>query len=339
MAVSTPTARFFHRLVDPPVSAIALSDDGSRLAVSSERTVTIWDTETQTRLAGPLIHGKNVFGMSFTLADSKLVSFSMDGRATVWDTATGNRAYAPLVLGRAGGSFDFDIDAQGKRLAFCRPDATKIWDLTTGQPAGSVPGAVFVRFLGPNQLLIADLSKIRIWDPTAGRAVCAVDNRQQVSCLEVSADRKMLLAGFMDGTARVWFSDSGAPAAPAFEHPTEVVSGTIDPSHRWLATVTKDYRVWLWDIEGGQLVFVRDLRYSEAAFPTTDGSRAPAQIVTAFFSRQSEFLQIVTDQAELISISLAADSRHLEHWRPTPGSGRGRFSITQAASKSWNQML
>ena len=95
----TADGQALRHLADISVDAISLSDDGSRLAVSGERNVTIWDTQTQTQVAGPFVHGQAVFDMRFALGDSKLVCFSRDGSAAVWDTATGNRCYTPIALG------------------------------------------------------------------------------------------------------------------------------------------------------------------------------------------------------------------------------------------------
>ena len=81
------------------IDDIALSNDGSYLAVSTERQVSIWSTKDQKQIAGPLRHSKLIKHVRFTPNGAWLISLSEGGRAAVWEVATGRPLYEPLDVG------------------------------------------------------------------------------------------------------------------------------------------------------------------------------------------------------------------------------------------------
>ena len=96
------------------IDDIALSNDGSYLAVSTERQVSIWSTKDQKQIAGPLRHSKLIKHVRFTPNGAWLISLSEGGRAAVWEVATGRPLYEPLDVG--ANTTDLDVDRDGKRL-------------------------------------------------------------------------------------------------------------------------------------------------------------------------------------------------------------------------------
>ena len=101
---------------DRRVDAIALANDGSRLAISTDRDFSVRETANQNRVVCPL-HGRrgcraNSFYAEWNFA---CLCFHCKGHAAVWDVATGRRLYQPLYVGEP--LKDIDIDREGKRCA------------------------------------------------------------------------------------------------------------------------------------------------------------------------------------------------------------------------------
>ena len=93
--------------------------------------ISVWETENQKRVAGPLVQSGVVEQIRFTPNGALLVSVSTEGHAAVWEVATGRRLYEPLSVGEH--LKDIDIDREGKHCAVATLRGVTIWDLASGQ--------------------------------------------------------------------------------------------------------------------------------------------------------------------------------------------------------------
>ncbi len=94
------------------IQAIALSDDGSRIALSGGREVFVSDALAHKQLGGPWLHSDLINTMRFVPGGARLVCLSSDGRAYVWDVATGRTVYAPIEAGKHPAT-NLDLDLSG----------------------------------------------------------------------------------------------------------------------------------------------------------------------------------------------------------------------------------
>ncbi|OQE07888.1 hypothetical protein PENFLA_c154G04290 [Penicillium flavigenum] len=139
-----------------PVSSIAWSQDGSRLAsASDDKTVRIWDPATgQCALileghSGPdpatgqcasILegHSGSVNSIAWSQDGSRLASASYDNKVKIWDPATGQCALT--LEGHSGPVNSIAWSQDGSRLASASYDnKVKIWDPATGQCALTLP--------------------------------------------------------------------------------------------------------------------------------------------------------------------------------------------------------
>ncbi|KAL5512428.1 hypothetical protein ACEPAG_3420 [Sanghuangporus baumii] len=146
---------------------VIISDDESRIASCSGKSIIIWDTQTGDVVLGPLDAG-DVTCMAFSPDNSRLVSGS--DRISVWDVATSQLVFSPIE-GHSG-IFCIVISPDGTLIASGQYDGTlKVWEIVTGQdiiePLDVFTGEVTSLEFSPNGNRLVSGSKngnITVWN-------------------------------------------------------------------------------------------------------------------------------------------------------------------------------
>jgi WD40 repeat protein len=117
----------------------AFSPDGRLLAVASDGTVTLWETQGLTPLTSFQAHTRAIESLSFSADGSRLATASRDLTAKVWAAAgmLARKGEPSLVLrGHMRNLTGVAWSPDGRRLATCAEDRTvRLWDTATGQEA------------------------------------------------------------------------------------------------------------------------------------------------------------------------------------------------------------
>jgi WD40 repeat protein len=217
-----------------PVSALALSPDGKRLAAGRGDQVLLFDLQSPQRpvattLATP---GEPVYSLAW----------SPDGR---WLAAGGQRVVRVWEYPSAGTPLRLEgLVGRVTSLAFTPDSATLIagdgdaatdsfvrqWRLPQGTPAGAWAAhgdsVLALRLVGDGgQLLTAGGDKlIKLWDRAAGKQVAAFEGHAaQVTALAVSPDGSRLASASADREARVWDLKTREKTEAIPAHPAGVV--------------------------------------------------------------------------------------------------------------------
>jgi eukaryotic-like serine/threonine-protein kinase len=237
------------------LSALAFSPDGTRLAVAN-RNVAVYElagVQERRRLAG---HASYVWGLAFDPLRPRLASGATDRSVRFWDLKTGRRAGA--IRTQDVGSLAFSGDGEllavgGRSRAAGTHPPIYVHEVATGKRHS-------LRGHAPNVVSLA-------FDP-AGKRLASAGSNGTVALWDVAGR----------GLVRLWQGAGGDNLQLAF----------LDRGGR-LLTGTRDRRVVVLDVEGGQVV-------KEA--------RVPAAVRQVAASPRGDRAAVLTEGGDLRLLSL-----------------------------------
>jgi WD40 repeat protein len=223
---------------------VAFAPDGELVAISERRgeraggVVLLRGWPTRRRLAVLAGHATSIIAMAFARDSSWLATGDSTGVIKVWDTATGRE--------RAG----FRADARGTfiRAMAAAPDGTllatagfldrevRLWDLSTGEPRGTVPGTplgVNALAFSPDGTMLATArgdGTATLWDVAERRVAGTVGTPGgSLESVAFQDDGRTLVTGGVDGVVRRWDLAQVLDGAAADRHPEPSDRAGRDP--------------------------------------------------------------------------------------------------------------
>jgi WD40 repeat protein len=229
-----------NRAKDGDLFPVAVFPDGKRVLTTlcntgfNGRTSTtrcaggsIWDTDTG-QLLKPLKEGSSFFSYPILLLDDgKVVTNSSDGMVRVWDPNT-DKEPQDLMKGFVKSLVSFS-DGK-KRLAEYYGDSIHFMDTKTGQEDKTLKvGAIEEMAFFPDgkkvvvetrkfysqetgSLKLVQPSSIKLLDVGSGRELQTLKDKigehEYITIITISPDGKKIMAGFGDGTIRLWDTSS-----------------------------------------------------------------------------------------------------------------------------------
>uniref|UniRef100_H0WTF2 NACHT and WD repeat domain containing 1 n=1 Tax=Otolemur garnettii TaxID=30611 RepID=H0WTF2_OTOGA len=211
--VSSEGDRLLEKLPDA-VGFLVVSEDESLLAAGFGRSVRIFLADSQgfhRFMATDLEHEDTVETAGFGPKNNLIVTGSRDTLIQVWSLSE----QGTLLHILEGVGAPVNLLAQGGTLmasASWQSSSFKVWDLAYAQkPHDSVPfldrtGLTAVSHNGSYVYFpkIGDKSKVTIWDLAEGEEQDVLDTSNEVRCLEVAEQFKLLFTGLVSGIVLVF---------------------------------------------------------------------------------------------------------------------------------------
>jgi WD40 repeat protein len=234
------------------------SPDGTLVATSSvNKIVQIWDAASGSKLSGLQGHLAIIFSLAFSPDASRIVTVADDHTARLWDPSTG--AEIANLSERKAVPWDPDYF-----LFFC--------SYTFSSDGGLI---VVGDSLSPNARIYGTRSGNLISECRGHfKTIGSNKNAARISSVHFSPDNSLILTTSDDGTARVWYSSSGASVSILRGHLDDVTDAAFSNNGAHAVTTSRDMTARLWDIAtGGQIIVLsgHEGGVSAVAF-TQDGS-------------------------------------------------------------------
>ncbi|HLW79813.1 MAG TPA: TIR domain-containing protein, partial [Terriglobia bacterium] len=259
-----------------PISSVAFSADGARLAVVSEvldglairsAVVKVWDTASGQRVwTSP--PGEPTISALFSPDGGRLVTTSNGSYAVkIWDLRSGQAV--SLTLSGEDSSPGVRFSPDGRKLVTALVSGARVWDAATGKPLTDLlPSGEqtdWVEF-SPDGRRVATASAreqdgmARVWDAETGKPVTGpMAEHTDVYEAHFSPDgtRLVIVSGVAAGrwinssSARIWDAATGAPVSEPLTTKTPVDSAGFSPDGRRLVTTDGDDSQ-IWDLLPGQ---------------------------------------------------------------------------------------
>jgi WD40 repeat protein/Flp pilus assembly protein TadD len=202
------------------VQGVAFSPDGTRVALTGQEVVELWDLGTSRPVRTFRGHVEVVGGVAFSPDGQRLATAgAFDDTVRLWDVATGA---ATLVLrGPSGGIYGVAFSPDGRSVAASSDDrSVRLWDATTG--------AELARFRGHTSF---------------------------VNGVAFSPDGRRIASACNDGIVKVWDVRRSHEAVFWSSAPSSKVIGVaFSPDGQSLATSLDGTNLSLWDPATGSLI-------------------------------------------------------------------------------------
>ncbi len=279
-----------------PITDLALSPDGSLLAVARFADVTITSTEGASP-SGNMVRRLTEFpgkvnAIHFSQDGSQLVAASgvvgLGGVASLWSMADGSLIRE--FPGHRDTLYDAELSPDGTILATCSYDKTIIlWDAATGKSLRTLTGhngAVYDVAFSPDGKFLVSASAddtCKVWRIADGKRMDTLGQplKEQYS-VTFSPDGRFIVAGGADNRIRVWqFISRERPRInplrfSRFAHEGAVTRVAYTPDGSQLVSLAENKTWKVWETQG----FTELHLHNEPAVAVALAINAPKRTVT-----------------------------------------------------------
>jgi WD40 repeat protein len=241
------------------VRSVAFGADGRKFASGSDdKTVKLWDAQSNKEIITLKGHSDNVRSVAFSPDGKTLASGSDDKTVKLWDVQA-NKEMVTLT-GHNDRVTSVAFSADGKVLASGSEDRTvKLWDVQANKEIITLKGhngpVTSVAF-SPDGKVLASGSEDRtakLWGvQTRQEIVTLTGHDRRVTSIAFSPDGKTLASGSDDKTVKLWDVQTNKEMMTLIGHIGSVASLAFSPDGKTVASGSDDNNVKLWDVQANK---------------------------------------------------------------------------------------
>lgn len=246
-----------------PVAAVAISPDGSRLAVARFASVEIRDAASMKVLRRLTDFPGKVNSVEFSTDGQRVVAGSgiagLYGQASIWSVNDGKQLVT--FEGHRDAMYDAVLDRDQNVLATASYDKKIVlWDVETGKELRTLlghNGAVFDLDFSPDGKILASASAdqtVKLWQVSTGARLDTLSQPlKDQYVVQFSPDGRHVIAGGLDNRIRVWKVVSrNKPRINSLVYSRIAAEGSIiqlgfSPDGSKLVSIADDQTMKLWD--------------------------------------------------------------------------------------------
>jgi len=248
--------------VPTPVSAVAFSPDGSRLAVAGYQVVHIFDVASGRITAELSGHADLVRSVAFS-ADGKLLAAAGGapaefGEVKVWDIETGE--LHQTIKGHKDCIYSVDFSPDGERIVTSSYDRMiELWNTDSGEHVSTLKDhvdAVYAVDFGhrPGQLVSGGADRsVKLWNLETGKpSLTLSEPLAGVLTVAFHPDGQQFAAAGADKTIRVWRiakeDNTAADLVKAMTgHEAAILKIAFSPNGKTIVSSSSDRSLKAWD--------------------------------------------------------------------------------------------
>ncbi len=244
--------------MDDSAKACCYSLDGHLFAVTEERYIQLYETETWQRVYTYAGHEGDVTSVAFSSDGQWLASGSNDKAVKLWSVSS-TRSLVHTYAGHESWVTSVAFSVDGQWLASGSDDNTvKLWLVSGAQSlihtyTGHENGVTSVAFSSDDQWLASGSNDktVKLWSVSSTRSLVHTyaGHESWVTSVAFSSDGQWLASGSSDNTVKLWLVSGAQSLVHTYTgHEDVVTSVAFSGDGQWLASGSSDNTVKLWNV-------------------------------------------------------------------------------------------
>ena len=245
-------------------------------SASSDKSIIMWDTQTNTRVYSCMEKGHNleVYVLKLTPNNKYLITASADKTVKIWDTNEKKLVFN--LVKHAGEIYCLAVSSSKNLVASGSQDkSVNIWDISNGtlfdsfdEHIGYVTCVTFTR--DDNYVLSSSFAQITMFNVLKKRTeIIFTGHTEFVICLYVTKDNNTLISSSRDCTVKFWDINTNKEFTVLKGHKLQIICMEISPNGKILISGSTEGVLKVWDLNTmeerctlyGHIGFIRIIKF------------------------------------------------------------------------------